>query len=333
MVVISVSITVSEEQVLAGIPKAVTITTNVPATIFYTLDGSVPNLFSTMYTGTVFLPTDQLTIILNVFATNGTDSSPIVTETYQTDMVDGNARLSHAPTDVPPGFNLQGLYPFGDNGIQPEGIYGNPGDAGVTVDNPALPANPTGYDGAGNPVGFTNQPYDLVNYNIKYSITDAEGQTGPGIGNLPAQVTSPPSDLPPSIGPEETDQFSTTFDPKAFVIFQDFTKENPNDPPAINRMHFTLENNERARDGNAYFNTGLDAPPVSGTFLRSHYNARTNMITYYYLDTWTNKWIISTAPFNPNGSFDGNLSTIALSKQPGAGFVFEWLPFTRRVLF
>lgn len=333
MVVISVSITASEDQVMSGIPKTITISTNVPATIFYTLDGSVPTLFSTIYTGTIFLPTNQLTVILNVFASNGTDSSPVVTETYQTDIVDGNARLAHATTNAPPGFNLQGLFPYGDNDIKPYAIFSNPGDSGVTVDDPSQPSTPTGFDGAGNPTGFTNQPYDLVNYNIKYSTTDAEGQTGIGIGNLPAQVTAPAQDLPPSIGPEETNQFSTTFDPRAFVIFQDTTQEDPNDPPAINRMHFTLENNERARDGNAYFNTGLDAPPVSGTFLRSHYNPRTNMITYYYLDTWTNKWIISTTPYNPNGPWDGNLSTIALSKQPGAGFVFEWLEFTRRVLF
>jgi hypothetical protein len=330
MVVISVSVTESIEQIMSGIPKSVTITTNVPATIFYTLDGSVPNLFSTMYTGPVFLPTNKLTVILNILATNGTDSSPIVSETYQTDVVDSNARLPHAPTDVPPGTNLQELYPFGDNGIQPEGIYGNPGDAGVTVDNPAQPQIASGFDGAGNETGFTNQPYDLVNYNIKYSTTNAEGETGPGVGNLPANVKIQPVIAPP----EESQQFSNMFDPRAFVIFQDTTQENPNDPPAINRMHFTLEDNEKARDGNAYFNTGLDAPPVSGTFLRSHYNPRTNMMTYYYFDSWTNKWIISTTPFNPNGPFDGNMSSMAQAGGGSGGrFVFEWLEFTRRVLF
>lgn len=334
MAVISVCVIDSEEEVLAGVPRTVTITTNIPALIFYTLDGSVPTLFSTQYTGPIFLPTDQLTIILNILASNGTDSSPIVTEIYQTNMVDGNVRFSRNDTSAPPGFNLQELYPYGDNGPQPDQRFGNPANVGVTVDNPAKPATPTGFDGQGNPTGFTNHPYDLVNYNIVYSTQNAEGESGPGIGNLPATVVSiPSSGLDPSVGPEQTDQFSNTFDPKAFVIFQDTTKENPNDPPAINRMHFTLENNERARDGNAYFNTGLDAPPVSGTFLRSHYNPRTNMMTYYYFDSWTNKWIISTTPFAPNGPFDGNLSIKAISGGAGAGMIFEWLEFTRRVLF
>lgn len=332
MVVICLTVTASAEEAVAGIPKTVSITANVPSTIFYTLDGSVPTLFSTMYTGPIYLPWNQQTVILNAFATNGTDSSPIITEIYQTDMVDGNVRFSRNDTTAPPGFNLQGLYPYGNNGLQPNQLFLNPADVGVTVDNPALPAQPTGYDGSGDPTGFTNNPYNLQNYNIVYSTQNAEGETGPLVGNLPATVIAPKQDLPPSIGPEQTSQFTTTFNPKAFVIFQDFTMENPEDPPAINRMHFTLENQERARDGNYYFNTGLDAPPVSGTFLRSHYNPRTNMMTYYYLDTWTNKWIISTAPYVPNGTFDGNLSTQFISGT-GAGVVFEWLPFTMRTLF
>jgi hypothetical protein len=146
---------------------------------------------------------------------------------------------------------------------------------------------------------------------------------------LPGQVTI---DIKPQ-PPETTNQNSNTFDPKAFVVFQDAATEDPNLPPSINRMHFSSEDSNINRDGNNFFNSGLDAPPTSGTFLRSHFNPRTNSITYYYLDTWSNKWIISTAPFNPNGGWDGNMAGMALSRQSGAGFVFEWLPFTRRVLF
>ena len=336
MAVICVTVTASDEQIMAGIPKTVSISTNIPAIIFYTLDGSIPTVNSPQYVGPIFLPTNQLVVILNTFATNGTDSSPVITETYQTDMVDGNVRFSRNDTNQQPGDNLQGLYPFGENGVQPGSLFGNPANVGITVDNPAKPATPTGFDGTGTGTGtgFTNNPYNLQNYNIVYSTQNAEGESGPGIGNLPAKVTVPFQDPPPSVGPEQTTQaFNNLFNPKAFVIFQDATKENPNDPPIINRQHFTLENNERARDGNAYFNTALDAPPVSGSFLRSHYNPRTNMITYYYLDTWTNKWIISTQPYVPNGPYTGDLSMAAVSPNAGAGMVFEWLPFTRRVLF
>lgn len=328
MVVISVSITESSEQVVAGIPKTVAISTNISATIFYTLDGTDPTLFSTIYTGPIFLPYDELQVTLKVLASNGVDSSSIITEVYETNMIQ-NARLPHSATDAQAGEPIPPLYPFGTPPIQPQGQFLNPADASITVNNPALPVVPSGFDGEGNPTGYTNLPYTSENYNIQYSTTDALGQTGLGVGNLPAnvKVAERPAD------PETTEQFTTTFNPRAFVIFQDFSKENPEDPPQINRQFFTLEDPERVRDGNQYFNSGLDSPPVSGSFLRSHYNPRDNTITYYYLDTWTNKWIISKTPYQPTGSFDGNLSTIAISKQPGAGFVFQWLPFTRRVLF
>lgn len=328
MSVISVSITESEDQIVAGIPKSVTISTNVPSTIFYTLDGSDPDLFSNIYTGTLFLPLDKLSVTLKVLATNGIDYSVVVSEIYETDMLE-NARLPHSATSAPAGSNIEDLYPFGTNPIQPDATYLNPADAGITVYNPELSATPTGFNGDGYGTGFTNEPYNTENYSILYSTTNAEGEIKTGVGNLPASVKI----LEEPAIPEYTSQFTNTFDPRAFVIFQDFDKENPEDPPNINRQFFTLEDSNTARDGNNYFTTGLDAPPVNGTFLRSHYNPRDNTMTYYYLDTWTNKWIISKTPYKPTGPFNGNLSGVALSKQKGAGFVFQWMPFTRRVLF
>ncbi len=329
MVVISVSIILSEEEVVSGIPRTVALSTNVPASIFYTLDGTAPTLFSAVYTSPIYMPTDKLSVILKVLATNGVDTSPIVTETFITNMAEGtNARLPHSDTSAEQGENLPSLYPYGTNPVQPNATFQNPADAGITVNNPTLPSVPNGFDGAGNPNAFSNQPFDTTNYSIKYSTTDSLGQTGPGVGTLPATAKI----VPESPAPETTEQNSNTFDPRAFVIFQDASTENPNDPPHINRMHFSLENPEKSRDGNHFFTAGLDAPPVSGSFVRSHYNPRTNSITYYYLDSWTNKWIISTAPYTPSGATN-NFSGMVLSKQRGAGFVFEWLPFARRVLF
>ena len=329
MAVISVIITESEEQIIAGIPKTVAISTNVPSTIFYTLDGSVPTLFSTMYTGPIVIPVGKLTITLSVFATNGIDSSPVITETYFTNILN-NTRLPHSATDQDSEVSIPDLYPFGTPPIQPNARFLSPALAGVTVDDLEKPSTGTGFDGAGNQTGFTDQPFNIENYQIVYSTTDSSGKTGPGIGNLPATAKIKPDDPVP----DTTEQFSNMFDPRAFVIFQDFDKENPNDPPQINRQFFTLEDPNKARDGNHYFTAGLDAPPVSGSFLRSHYNPRDNTISYYYLDTWTNKWIISKQQFKPTGNFDGNLAAVPIgSREPGSRYVFQWIPFTRRVLF
>lgn len=341
MSVISVAITQSADQVVSGIPRTVSITANVSATIFYTLDGTDPTLFSTIYTGAIFLPTNQLLVTLKVLATNGIDFSPIVTEQYITNIVDGNARLPHAATTAEAGSVIPDSYPFGTPPFQPQQGFLNPAQSGVTVFDPTLPATPTGFAADGSPTGFTNQPYNVENYQITYSTRDAEGQSGIGVGNLPGKVTLPyPSDIQPDTaqtsnqGPEYTQQFTSTFDPRAFVIFQDFSKEDPNDPPQINRQFFSLENPERARDGAFYFNTGQDASaPLSGSFIKAHFNPRNNTITHYYRDSWSNKWIISTAPYQATGTFDGNMSAMVFGRGSGAGVVFEWLPFARRVLF
>lgn len=329
MTVISISITESETQIVAGIPKTISISTNIPSNIFYTLDGSVPTLFSTTYTSPIFLPIDKPTVVLNVFASNGTDTSPIITETYQSNILD-NIRLPHSATNQVPESNIPNLYPFGTPSIDPNATFLSPALAGITVDDSDIAATSTGFDGSGNQNAFTNQPYTVENYQIIYSTTNAQGEIGKGIGNLPATAKIKPQDIIPNT----TDQFSNLFDPKAFVIFQDFDTEDPNDPPQINKQFFSLEDPNKSRDGNNYFTSGLDAPSVNGSFLRSHYNPRDNTISYYYYDSWANKWIISKQQFKPSGSFDGNLAGMAISsRQQGSRYVFEWAPFARRVLF
>lgn len=326
MAIISVTVLESSEQAVAGIPRSVSISTNIPATIFYTLDGTDPTVASDIYTSPIILSMEELKIELKVLATNGVIFSPIITETYQTNMI-ANARLPHSSTDAQAGENIPGMYPFGTNPSQPNAQFLNPADAGITVDNPAITEIPSGYDGNSNETGFTNAPYNLENYSVVYTTKDAQGQ--PTVGNLPANVTIEIPEAPP----DETEQFSNLFDPRAFVIFQDFSKENPEDPPQINREFFSLEDTEKIRDGVSYFNCGLDAPPVMGSFLRSHFNPRDNTMTYYYLDTHANRWIISKTPFNPNTNPTSNLSGVAFSRNGGVGKIYEWVPFQRRVLF
>ncbi len=328
MTVICVTVTQSNQQVVSGIPRTVSITTNIPATIFYTLDGTVPTLFSTMYTGPISLPYNSLSVVLKILATNGVNSSPIITECYQTDIVDSNARLPHASTNAQAGSIIPDAYPFGTPPYQPNQIFLNPADSGVTVDNEKKPSAPTAFNADGYGTAFTNQPYNTLNYQIVYTDKDAEGEQGPNIGNMPGitKVIYPPG---PNAN-ETSNQFTSTFDPKAFVIFQNFSQEDPNDPPQINRNFFTLEDPETARDGNYFFNAGQDTPSPSGSFVRAHYNPRTGEITHYYHDSWTNKWIISTSPYQPNHSANNDLAAAVMGRN---SHVFEWVAFQRRVLF
>lgn len=328
MAVISISVLESSTQIVAGIPKTITLSTNIPATIFYTLDGTTPDLFSTIYVGPITMPTEFLSVTLKIFASNGMDSSPIVTETYFTNELN-NIRLARHSTDAPADSRLRDLYPYGTNPNQPNSHFLNPGDAGINVNDPALPRTPTGFGPDGyTPVGHTNLPYNFQNYDIKYP-------TGNSI-NLPLKVGQLPSKIttkPRPADPETTDFNSKFFNPRAFVMYQDASKDDPTKPPYINRAHFSLENHERVKTGNNFFVSGLDAPPTTGAFVRSHFNARDNTMTYYYYDQIANKWIISKQPYHQKDPDQGALYQVKFSRNGGAGLVFQWIPFARRVLF
>lgn len=325
MAVISITITDSAEQIVSGIPRFVTLSTNIASSIFYTLDGSAPTLFSAIYVAPIEMPTDRLKVVLNVLATNGTDSAT-ASSIYQTDVLGQDARTPRSGTDAPSNaVPTNDFYPFGTPPIMPGQQYLGAAEAGYTAYNPLLPATSDGYDGQGNQAGFTNEALIGVptqTQPILFSESDSEGNQGYGIGTMPRRKIE--KTLPP---PEQSTFGSSLFNPKSLVVFQDLTKpQDPGLPPMINRMNFTLEDVDRTKTGNQYYNTALDAPPTSGTFVRQQFNARENTITYYYLDTMQNRWIISKIPAPANTGISNYASSMVFAnKQQGAGFVFQWV--------
>jgi len=331
MAVISLTITESSEQVVAGIPRSIAITANMASTIFYTTDGSDPDLSSTIYTAPFKLPTNQLTLVLKIFASNGVDSSPIISTTYQTDLLGQNARNPHSGTDA----QAQSVpkadpRPFGSTPIQPDAHFLGPAEAGSNVNDPNLPSTSNAFDADGNPSTFTNATFqgiaskDLL---VILSETNAIGERGYGIGTLPekSKVQAP---VPP---PEYSSTTDKLYNPKAMVIFQDYTLPgNVDDPVDVNRMSFTLENVEETRQGNQFFNVGPDTPPPTGNFVRQHYNPRDNTITYYYFDSSVNRWIISKTAYTPAPTAH-NYSGVVFGK--GSRAVFAWRQFAQRFLY
>jgi hypothetical protein len=340
MVVLNLTITASTEQVISGIPRFITLSTNISATIFYTIDGTIPTLFSNIYTGSIQLPLGSLSITLQVFATNGVQTTPIITQIYQTDEVDSGLRLPHAGTNAPAN-SVQGIidpYPLGSPpaAIQPPQVFQNSGNVGLNVNDPTLPINYSEFDANGNVLPQSNFPFAGIaaqQFPLQQSETDAEGQRGRGIGTLPQFTT-----LTPPAPPELSHNTDALFDPRAKVIYQDFTQlPDPTLPVAINRQFFTAEDPKVARTGAYYFSSNEDMPPPSGAFLRQHFNPSDGTTTFYYYDNWNNSWIISKTIMPDNSvpnlwsdvkfGFGGKVGT-----GRGSNKVFQWVPFKGSVL-
>ncbi len=330
MSVITITINESSEQIVAGIPKTVVLDTNVPATVFYTLDGTTPTISSTIAVGSIKLPTIQPSVVLKAFATDGMTTSPVITALYSGSIVsDRNPRdtvYGLSPEGVPLG-QAPDSFPFGDYAPTQPVIYGNM--AGIVVDAPDVSGIPDGYDGTatGTPSNYTDLP--ISSYELEFSESNNIGERGRGIGTLPAQVTI----IIPPAAPEQSKVNSKLFNPKAMVIFQD-GREPPEDPEVslLNRQFFNLENPETVRDGILYNTTAFEGSVPHGSFLRAHFNARENTYTFYYRDSLTNRWIISKEPYMAKDPMAGALYNVVFPKQDGIGKIFKWLPFSRRVL-
>lgn len=328
MTVISISITESEEQLVAGFPRTISLSTNVPSTIFYTTDNSVPTTLSTVYVSPIVLPTNINEFILKVFATNGIDYSPVITNVYSTNILD-NTRLPHSATTDLDVKTSQSTFPFGSNSPSPVFDYLNSANSGTTVNNPNLPGITFGYDASGNPISANKAFDDYLNV---YSTTNYKNQVLPYVGNLPGTVTVIGRRSPLEYHPQESDRSNSFFNSRAMVIFQDSTTEDPTNPPQINPQAFSLENVEITKDGSVLQASGLDTPTITGSFLRQQYNPRTQMITNYYRDSSTNRWIISSFPYEPKNADQWNFSGMVFGREQGAGRVYSWNQFRYRTL-
>jgi len=326
MAVITLTIASSPIEIVSGIPKSIYVSTNIPATVFFTLDGTNPTVDSEIIVGGIDLPTNNNSITFKAFATDGTTTSAIITQIYKNTTISNlrQARDKVIGLDNKSNSNL-GI--FGSNSPNPNVTFGNIG--GIIVNAADSVGIPDGYDGTatGTPATFTDEP--LSSYQFLYSTTNRLGETGKGIGTLPAtiKIYVPP---PP---PESSNTSNKLFNPKSLLIIQDGTKppENP-DIALINRPFFSL-NNPNITDGTEYTKTAFEGSTLSGSFLRQFYNPRDQTITYYYFDSKALRWIISKEPYVAKTPDLFNYATMVFpNRDRGSKFVYDWGIFRRRVL-
>ena len=339
MGVIQITITASSDQTIPGIPNTISLLTSEPATIFFTLDGCPPNTFSPIYAAPIQLPATRLEVVLNIFATNGIDSSAVITETYtgiQSEIITQvGDRVPHAAVACLDNSNGNiDLFPFGGSFETGPAKYLGTGNAGETIYNESLPATPDGYNGEGGGAGFTNKNINDYKFKQIYSTTNVEGEVFPGIGNLPANVKVIGKTTPVEYRPEISSTQDKIFNPRALVCYIDTQKEAQLTPDIIMRNDFSLENPEIVRDGALLGNVSLETDTTRGSFIARNYNPRTNEITASFRDASTNRWIFQKSQFTPTSKPNANYLAYMASPRaaPGANYVYQWHLFKSRIL-
>lgn len=334
MVAISITITESPVQKLAGIPITILLTTNVAATIFFTLDDTDPDTSSAVVTGPISLPTDEQTVTLKAFATDGVTTCPIIERKFGSTTVP----LRHPQDEV---LNLNDVtkgatFPFGSQDQGGPAIYGNTArNINRTVDDEIIAGIPDMFDGTGTGTHTNETDLPLTEYTFIFTETNEVGERGNGLGTIPGdvvlEVQDPVQEL--SVGEGSSDANVALFNPKSLVIFQD-GKEEPFDTNVtmLNRGNFSLEDPEVTRSGALYNTTAFEGNVTQGSSLVQRFNPRDNTITYYYFDSRVSRWIISKEPFSPKIPDIANFSKIVFGREKGPGRVFKWLPFHYRTL-
>ena len=256
---------------LDGIPEFVEITTNLPAMIFFTLDGTLPTLFSNQYVDPVKIPTDSGSVDLSAIAytLDGYGNlvpSSVLSETYSTDNSIVGERIRR--------LDFAGV------------VYIYPGGLDI----------PFWYDSTGEPSVFVDVAPDELRRAMTPSERDIDGSY---LTNVPGGVVRVvPSDETPSTRDDPFVPYSTPsddplFDPNALLIVIDGRESRDlGTVQVLNGPYMSL------RDPKSNFN-GLDyvstegSNYISGSLTKAHYDRKKGIIVFYYFDSNTTRWIKS----------------------------------------
>jgi hypothetical protein len=248
------------QELISGIPNQVKITTNQPSIIYYTLDGTLPTVFSPQYFEPIQMPTDSGSVTLSVIAyfLDDHDSlvpSNIVSKTYQTDSSDIAANMRRLFAGV------MYMYP---GGLDIPYWYDYVGDVKISIDVPVEEFESSLKPSERNSDGSYRE-------NVEGGVTKYISQT----------VNSPystPSDL-------------NLFDPKALHIVIDGRSENLDEVILSNSPHMWLV--DPSKDLSKEFRKEADAHHRSTGLMKAYYDRQSEIIVFYYVDTLTGRSIKS----------------------------------------
>jgi len=283
--VLLLTLTKSETEIISGIPEYVEFSVNSPSTVFYTIDGMTPTDGSDIAVNKVYLPTDGIAFTLKAIAISDETSSDVLEEYFFTDSTEINRARN-----------------IGDEGIN-------------ILLSGEEPIDSLYYDADGNPVQEIAIERDELDF--RTSVTDHQGiplaekslekKGAADFINFADRSIGPANSLVSSIHDPE-------FDPNASVIIIDGSTEallNSQVVKVLNRPHDTM------MPVSKFYDDHLKSQPlVSGGFVRSMHNPNTGKTVFYYRESRENRWIKSIQNVS---SKKLNLDTI------GNRFTFKWI--------
>lgn len=249
----------SKEQSIDGFPTYVVLKTNIPSTIFYTLDGSDPTEESSIFIERIRMPTDGVGMILKAFAEHASVRTAVIEQPYFTN----HSMLGRSRNTGEKGIRT---LPFGEPTVDSL-AFGPNGELARETSIPFIDlevkASTRTKIGEGIPDGST---IDFINFAKRQPSFE------------PATISSPNNNI--------------NFDPKAlYIIIDGFTDEDRNNQSVkiINRPHNTMELNPSPGQ-----NKMEDYQLSTSGFVRYMINPITGKITFYYRDSRDNRWLKST---------------------------------------
>lgn len=285
---INLTIEKSQIELVSGFPEYIIFKTDIPSTVFYTLDGTTPDVDSLVAEGRVYLPTNQGTVILTAVAISDDDNSDLLIEEFSTIMQItkvqniGQEGIRILPLDAESVLNL-GYNEDGDPAQQ----------STIVLENLDIVASRTDYTGmpiTGEKDGKTSKYFiNLIKDKTKYSYLD---KSSPNNNNV-------------------------FFDPKAKYIEIDGTTSAAMEGQVVKIVNRPYGNFDPVSKG---YNEAKKQSEnvITGNLVRSIYDPSTGLYVSFYYESKDSRWIVSKQ------KTDKKLLTINFNSEKNR-FVFRWV--------
>lgn len=286
---ITLTIDKSTIELVLGIPEYLTVSTDAPSSVYYTLDGAVPDETSLVAGSRIYLPNNMPSFTISIIAISSTDHSDIYTEKFST------------------GFKgINGPYHIGTEGIN---IY-PPGSEAVTS---------LGFDENGDPAQESSmvlEELDIMGSRQNYlgiSTDDyGNGKTSKDFINL--TINQAPTIVVNTSSPNDQNVF---FDPKASFIEIDGTTQEKFDNQIVKIINRPMNTFDAVSRSYAESKAGSNAA-ITGNLVRSIYDPSTGLYVSYYYESKDCRWIVSTQKVDKK-------QLIINFNQDKSRFVFRWV--------